>query len=146
MQTAATTTVNRYDAIRDEINTRKEAVTNARNVPVDQHLEQYRGDVTGLAESKLDAYRRNSGAMRSYNEGVSVCACYLCGVCKLVDVLSLLTKVLFGIRFTRPAREDNTHNYILETTHSRNLNPDVLSRSPHDWLRAQRGGGSSAIR
>lgn len=74
MQTAEPP-ANRYDAIRDEINTRKAAVMNARSAPA-EHLEQYSngGDVTGLAASKLEGYRRNSGAMRTYNDSVSVCA------------------------------------------------------------------------
>lgn len=47
---------------------------NARSAPA-EHLEQYSngGDVTGLAASKLEGYRRNSGAMRTYNDSVSVC-------------------------------------------------------------------------
>lgn len=77
MQTAEPP-ANKYDALMDEINSRKAAVMNARSVPAD-HLGQYNnGDVTGLAASKLDEYRRNSGAMRTYNEAVScdfACAC-----------------------------------------------------------------------
>eukprot|EP00903_Cladosiphon_okamuranus_P008241 g7934.t1 len=60
--------LHKYDALADEINSRKAAVMNARSVPAD-HLGQYsNGDVTGLAASKLDGYRRNTGAMRTYNE------------------------------------------------------------------------------
>ena len=71
MQTAEPP-ANRYDAMRDEINSRKAQIVSARSAPA-EHLEQYsNGDVTGLAASKLEGYRRNSGAMRTYNDSVSV--------------------------------------------------------------------------
>lgn len=71
---------NPFDAIRDEINTRKEAVNNALNEPA-EHLGQYNtSDVTGRASARLEGYRRNSGAMKTYNAAVS-CDCTLCLVC-----------------------------------------------------------------
>lgn len=60
------------DAMRDEINTRKAAVMTARNGPA-EHLGQYsNGDVTERTASRLEELRRNSAAMRTYNEAVSV--------------------------------------------------------------------------
>eukprot|EP00752_Nemacystus_decipiens_P011948 g10594.t1 len=48
----------------DVINTQR-ATLNASSKRLEQHSN---GDVTGLAASKLEAYRRNSGAMRTYND------------------------------------------------------------------------------
>ena len=77
MQTAEPP-ANRYDAMRVEINIRHALIVSARSAPAEhlEHLEQYSsGDVTGLAASKrVEGYRRNSGAMRTFNDSVSECA------------------------------------------------------------------------
>lgn len=66
----AQTEGNRYDAIRDEINSRKTAVMNAKTLAAADRLDQYSTDTVGLS-AKLEAYRRDSETRRSYHQTVS---------------------------------------------------------------------------
>lgn len=63
----------RYDAMKDEINARKAAVTHSRSSVPSEHPGQYSsGDVTGLAAPKVGEYRVDLGTRGTYNEAVSV--------------------------------------------------------------------------